>query len=78
MLPVAASDEADASRLLKSWGLKFDVSGRLNFQSQPDSAAQDYQSWRPDLSGLPSADQLNDPSSTLQPVVISSKQKKEN
>ena len=72
-----ADDQTETYRLLKSWGLQFDVNGRLNVLPREDDETEEYQPWRPDLSELTSAKPQIDRSDALQPVVISSRQKKE-
>ena len=72
-LPLNADKNVEAYRLLKSWGMQFDASGKLHFRSQKDKADPSAERWNPDVSAF----QSNKPQpvgETLQPLIISSKQ----
>ena len=75
MLPVVAQADGDAEayRLLKSWGMQFNADGRLYFHASAESEPTVESSWNPDVSSY----ETNPPEHTqhpLQPVIISSRQ----
>ena len=75
MTGLNADTHLQEQRLLKSWGLQFDVEGRLRLHAQP-AERPPYQAWRPDLSAY-RLNQADKSSQTLNPVVISSRRKPE-
>ena len=72
-LPLKADKDAEAYRLLKSWGMQFDASGKLHFRSQQEKTEPSAERWNPDVSAFQS-NKLQPVGETLQPLIISSKQ----
>ena len=77
-LATAADINPREYRLFKSWGLQADTSGRLHYRPQmptrtpPNTASAS--GWQPDLTPYTRLPTIP-PSESLQPVVISAKQK---
>jgi hypothetical protein len=71
-----ADQVSEENRLLKSWGLKFNTQGRLMFRGE-QTPPQTYQAWKPDISAYQSLESSPPVQESLQPLVISSKQKSE-
>lgn len=72
-LPLQADKDAEAYRLLKSWGMQFDASGKLHFRSQQDKVGPSSERWNPDISAFQSS-KPQPVEESLQPLIISSKQ----
>ena len=72
----AYADDMDPReyRLLKSWGMQVDDSGRLHFRPGRERAAAPTGNWQPDVSAYRVRPEFQ-PGDVLQPVVISAKQK---
>ena len=69
-----ADQHSDESRLLKKWGFQFNAKGLLMFNLAPQEARK-YRPWNPDLSNyLAFTPEVNSPK-TLDPLIISSKNK---
>lgn len=47
-----ADQDFEENSLLKSWGLKFNVKGKLEFKASEHLLKNNYQPWSPDLSSF--------------------------
>lgn len=66
---LAAADDGEAYRLLKSWGMQFDAGGQLHFKPEQPLSTETQQPWQPDLSGY-LAEQTTAGVPPLEPVII--------
>lgn len=72
---VLADKDSDETRLLKSWGFQFNSTGQLVFNAVK-KVEPAYQPWSPEIPDYQLTEQQAFPSKILQPLVISSKNKK--
>ena len=76
LLPVQAqAGQDDELQLLNAWGFQPDASGRLVFKKTFKQPVQKYQPWVPDLRGIKLHLPAAQPMQSLQPLVVSAKQK---
>lgn len=75
--PLGAADQVvKENNLLKSWGLQLNTQGQLKFRVLNKNSLK-YKPWNPDLSVYHSISSGQTEHETLEPLVISSKQKSE-
>ena len=47
--PLVADQDAEAYRLLKSWGMQYDSKGNLHFRPQQKTADTGAKPWKPEI-----------------------------
>jgi hypothetical protein len=74
IIAVGADEQREENQLLKSWGLKFNASGKLFFQGE-QKPGPELTPWQPDLSTYRSQPEQNMAAPDIQPLVVGSKRK---